>query len=286
MIDAKTEVCAVIGDPIEHSLSPAIHNAAFAEKGLNRVYVAFQVKDVERAIAGVRGLRLGGLSVTIPHKTSVIRHLDALDPTAENIGAVNTVVVESDGRLVGYNTDGTGALKALQSAGAPLEGADVLLVGSGGAARGIAFTLATQARLSSLTITGVVESQLIQLVSELKAKTRLPVERLPANQETYEERIPQTQILINASPIGMSPRIDETPVPPQLLPPGLTVFDIVYNPLKTRLLSEAEIKGCRTVAGVEMFVWQAVTQFELWTREEAPVEVMRQVVLDALNKGN
>ncbi len=282
MIDARTRVCAVIGDPVEHSLSPALHNAAFAEKGLNLVYLAFRVRNVKDAIAGVRGLGLQGLSVTIPHKTSVIPYLDALDPIAENIGAVNTVVVESDGRLVGHNTDGVGALRALQAAAVTLEGAKVLLIGSGGAARGIAFTLAQEASLGRLAIAGIEEAQLNKLAVDLRAKGKISVETLPANRETYERSIPNAQILINASPIGMSPKSDATPVPPDLLLPTVTVFDIVYNPLKTRLLREAEAKGCRVVAGLEMFVWQAAAQFELWTKQQVPVDVMRQVVLDAL----
>lgn len=283
-IDAGTKVCAVIGDPIEHSLSPSMHNAAFAKKGLNFVYVAFRVKNVEQALAGMRGLGLHGLSVTIPHKSAVLPYLDALDPTAESIGAVNTVVREPDGRLVGYNTDGVGARRALEAAGADLAGASVLLIGSGGAARAVAFALATQASIGALTIAGVEEDQLSALVKDLREKTRSSVEGVRADRDSYRRSVPRCRILINASPVGMHPKSDEIPLAPELLGPSLTVFDIVYNPLETRLLREAKARGCRTIPGVEMFLWQAAAQFELWTGEEAPLDVMREVVIKALEE--
>jgi len=283
-IDVGTKVCAVIGDPIEHSLSPSMHNAAFAGKGLNFVYVAFRVKNVEQALAGMRGLGLHGLSVTIPHKSAVLPYLDALDPTAESIGAVNTVVREPDGRLIGYNTDGVGARRALEAAGVDLAGASVLLIGSGGAARAVAFALATQASIGALTIAGVEEDQLSALVEGLREKTRISVEGVRADRDSYRRSVPRCGILINASPVGMHPKSDEIPLAPELLGPSLTVFDIVYNPLETRLLREAKARGGRTIPGVEMFLWQAAAQFELWTGEEAPVGVMREVVIKALEE--
>lgn len=284
MINARTRVCAVIGDPIEHSLSPPMHNAAFAAQGLNFVYVAFRVKHVRQAMEGMRGLGLHGLSVTIPHKSALLPYLDVVDPIAEHIGAVNTVVSQEDGRLAGYNTDGVGARKALEAAGVNLEGAAVVLIGSGGAARAVAFTLATEAAIGSLTIAGVEEAQRDGLVNDLRARTGVAVEGILSSPEAYRRCLPGCRILINASPIGMSPKVEDIPVPVDLLSPHLTVFDIVYNPLQTRLLREAEAKGCRTVPGVEMFLWQAAAQFELWTKAQAPLEIMRRVVLDALEE--
>lgn len=286
MIDAKTRVCAVIGNPVRHSLSPAIHNAAFQETGQNFVYVAYEVEpeNVGQAIAGVRGFGMKGLSVTIPHKVAVMEFLDELDPVAAGIGAVNTVVRDDDGRLLGYNTDASGSLAALRSAGAPLEGSRVVLVGSGGAARAIAFALVDQAPIASLTITDVDPKQRESLASDLKALGKVPVETAPAEESTYAREVPAAQVLINASPLGMSPKTERTPVDAEYLHAGLTVFDAVYNPLRTRLLCEAEAAGCRIVPGAEMFIQQAVAQFEHWTGVDAPVEVMRRVVLDALKE--
>ena len=285
MIDAKTKLCALIGDPVEHSLSPAIHNAAFAETGLNYVYIAFAVKHVEQAIAGMRGFGLRGLSVTIPHKMAVMAHLDALDPIAEAIGSVNTVVAEPDGRLVGYNTDGQGALQALKAAGAPLDGSQVLLIGSGGAARATAFTLLAQSSIGALTIAGIETAQMERLAEDLRAQSTVDVRTVAADDKTLREVLPQALIVINASPVGMSPNVEATPVEAELLNPEATVFDIVYNPLETRLLKEARAKGCRIVSGVEMFIQQAVAQFELWTAKKAPQECMRRVVMQALTGG-
>lgn len=282
MINAKTELCALIGDPVGHSLSPAIHNAAFQRCGLNLVYLAFCVKNVEQAIGGVRGLGIRGLSVTIPHKVAVMPFLDGLDSSAEHIGAVNTIVVDEKKQLIGYNTDGVGALKALEASGTKLQGARVLLIGSGGAARAIAFTLALQGNIASLTIAGVEMDQLERLATDVASRSNISIQGIRGDEAHYQAELAQTDILINASPLGMSPRVDATPVPSQLLHTGLTVFDIVYNPLKTRLLQEAEALGCKVVPGVEMFVQQAVAQFELWTRTSAPVELMRQVVLSSL----
>ena len=286
MIDAKTQVCAVIGDPVAHSLSPAIHNAAFQERGLDFVYVGYRVdpKDVDKAIAGVRGFGMRGLSVTIPHKVAVMELLDEIDPVARGIGALNTVVREEDGRLLGYNTDASGALAALRAAGTPLEGSRVVLVGSGGAARAIAFALVSEAKIAGLTITDIDKKLLEGLAADLSALGKAPIDTALSEDATYARLVPDAQVLINASPLGMSPKTDATPVDAAHLHAGLTVFDVVYNPLRTRLLQEAHSAGCRTVPGAEMFIQQAVAQFELWTGVDAPVEVMRRVVLDALSE--
>jgi shikimate dehydrogenase len=280
-ISPSTRLCAVIGNPVAHSMSPAIHNRAFAELGLDYVYVAFRVENVAGAVAGMRALdNFRGLSVTIPHKVSIIEHLDDVAAVDRQIGSVNTVVNDG-GRLIGFGSDGPGALQALRDAGIEPAGKTVTILGSGGAARAIAFTLAA-AQPAALCLLGIIEPELQALTHDLVAKTgtRATGDRLDA--KTLEARLAESQILIHCTPVGMHPHTSESAVPPALLHRDLAVMDIVYNPLKTRLLADAEARGLTTVSGVEMFVNQAVLQFELWTGRRAPRAVMRDVVLDHL----
>ena len=277
-INAQTQLCGVIGNPVEHSLSPAIHNAAFQKLGLNYVYLAFRVENLDRAIQGVRALgNVRGFSVTIPHKVAVIPFLDQVETTAKHIGSVNTIVVEN-GKLLGYNTDASGALRALTDAGVALEGQRVLMVGSGGAARAIAFALADKTGIERLTILGIEEAERRHLIEDLRAKTAVCVEGAHLNDATLGDAIKDARLLLHCTPLGMSPNVEHTCVPAALLHSSLTVMDIVYNPLETRLLREAKAAGCRTIRGLDMFLNQAVAQFELWTRQPAPVDVMRTVL--------
>jgi shikimate dehydrogenase len=277
-INAQTRLCGVIGNPVEHSLSPAIHNAAFQKLGLNYVYLAFPVADVESAIRGIRALgNVRGFSVTIPHKVAVMPYLDEVETTAQHIGSVNTIVVEQ-GKLLGYNTDALGALRALTDAGVTLKGQRVLMVGSGGAARAIAFALANQTGIDRLTILGIEDAERRHLVDDLRAKSAVAVEEAQLNAATLGEAIKGSHVLLHCTPIGMSPNIDRTCIPAAFLHASLTVMDIVYNPLETRLLRDAKAAGCRTIRGLEMFLNQAVAQFELWTQQPAPADVMRTVL--------
>lgn len=277
-INAQTKLCGLLGNPVKHSLSPAIHNAAFQKLGLNFVYLAFRVEDLEGAVRGIRALgNLRGFSVTIPHKVSVIPYLDEVEPTAKHIGSVNTIVVEN-GRLIGYNTDASGALRALRDAGVTLEGQEVLMVGSGGAARAIAFALGSDAGVAGLTILGIDEMERRKLVADLRAGTAVRVDDGPLTEETLRRAIERVHILLHCTPLGMHPKEDETCVPQAVLRSHLAVMDIVYNPLETRLIREAQAAGCRTIRGIEMFLNQAVAQFELWTQQPAPTDVMRAVL--------
>lgn len=281
-IDGKSRVCAVIGNPVEHSLSPALHNAAFAEKKLNMCYVAFHVEDLAAAMAGVKGLNLLGLSVTIPHKVAILDYLDEVEQTAARIGSVNTVLHKA-GRLIGYNSDGLGAVRALREADVPLTGEKVTILGSGGAARAIAFTLGKEVSLKEMVLLGIEAEECGRLADDLAKALPFPVRWEPMSLETLDRHVPDSAGLIHCTPVGMSPREERSVLDRQLLRPGQFVFDIVYNPLKTRLLREAESVGCRVVPGVEMFIHQAVFQFELWTGEPAPVDCMRRVVMEALS---
>jgi shikimate dehydrogenase len=281
-IDTKTQLCAVIGNPVAHSLSPAIHNAAFQALGLNYVYVAFKVEDIGGAVAGLRALgNFCGLSVTIPHKVSIMQHLDEIDEMAKNIGSVNTVA-KVDGVLKGTTSDGVGALKALTDYGVELRGRKLLVLGSGGAARAVAFTLAMTERPPEIAILGIVREELDRLVNDLKSKTMACVNGTALTRDSLLQSVEAADIIIHCSPVGMYPKTEDTIVPKELLRPEHVVFDIVYNPRRTRLLAEAESVDCTTIPGLEMFVNQAAVQFELWTGQRAPVSVMRKVVEESL----
>ncbi len=277
-INTQTGFCGVIGNPIEHSLSPAIHNAAFQKLGVNCVYLAWRVEAIEEAVKGLRALgNFRGASVTIPHKVSVMGFLDQIDQTAADIGAVNTIVAEQ-GRLTGYNTDAIGALRALTEGGIALDGRHIAILGSGGAARAIAFALAAASGPGKLTLLGVEDDERAKLVGDLRAKTVLEIEHVRLDGATLSAVLPGIEVLIHCTPLGMSPHVDETCVPASLLHSGLAVMDIVYNPRETRLLKEARQVGCRVIPGLEMFLHQAAAQCELWTQQSAPIEVMRAVL--------
>ena len=282
-ISGGKRVCGVIGDPIEHTVSPAMHNAAFEKMGLDYWYVPFRVKkeDLGRAIEGMRALNIRGLNVTIPHKVAVIPFLDRLDPLTEKIGAVNTIVNDK-GNLMGYNTDATGFLQALLERGIEPKGKNVVILGAGGASRGISFILAERGghlvifnRLLELDWAEELAGRLSETFGE-------EVEALELVEENLARALDKTDILVNATSVGMSPNIDETPVPSTLLKPGLIVFDVVYNPIKTRLLREAEQIGAQTISGLEMLVWQGASAFEKWTGVKAPVKLMREEVIKVL----
>jgi shikimate dehydrogenase len=278
-IDAKTTVCALFGHPVGHSLSPAIHNAAFEQLDLPFVYVAHDVSPGEVGIAlqGVRAMGYRGLSVTIPHKVEAMENVDEVDPTAQGIGCINTVVNEK-GRLKGYNSDGLGALGALRDAGADPEGKRILVLGSGGAARAIAVTLACEAPPARLAILGVVPEELNRLVADAAQRGRAIVDGCQLTDESLERELAIADVVMHCSPIGMHPKEDASLVPARLLRDDLVVFDAVYNPRQTKLLRETEAAGGRAIQGLEMFLGQAYVQFELWTGQKAPREVMRKVV--------
>ena len=277
-INAHTQFCGVIGNPVEHSLSPAIHNAAFQKLGLNFVYLAFRVEAIGDAIRGLRALgNFRGASVTIPHKVAAVPFVDSVEPTARHIGAINTIVA-TGGTLKGYNTDATGALRALREGGVAIKGQRVVMLGSGGAARAIAFALGTEVGIERLTILGIDDRERTALARDLQSKTGLAVQESFLDEGTLRQALPDTQVLIHCTPVGMSPKAHETSVPATLLHAGLTVMDIVYNPRDTKLLKDAKAAGCRVIPGFEMFLHQAAAQFELWTNQAAPADVMRAVL--------
>jgi shikimate dehydrogenase len=284
-MSGTSRICGIIGDPIAHSMSPAIHNAAFDKLGLNYLYVPFRVKreELDKAIAGVRALNIRGLNVTIPHKVTVIPFLDELDPLAQRIGAVNTIV-NDDGALTGYNTDATGFLQTLLERGVEPRGKNVVILGAGGASRAISFIIAERGAQLVILNRLLELDWAEELASRISQVFKKEVKALELNGKNLAKVLDKADILVNATSVGMSPNIDETPVSPDLLRPSLTVFDIVYNPIKTRLLREAEAAGAKTISGVDMLVWQGALAFELWTGAKAPVKLMRETAIKGLTR--
>src|SRR4030042_4413620 len=271
MINGHTKIYGILGRPVSHSLSPAMHNAAFRHLGINAVYVAFPVQDLPKAVAGLRGLGIGGVSVTIPFKEEIIPLLDELDPQADRIGAVNTVVVKEEG-LIGYNTDWLGAVAALKGQ-TVIQGEHFLILGAGGAARAITFGLTDKGGRVSLT--DIAPERAEALAREFGAEA-LPLTALadcPA------------RVLINATPVGMAPHSEKIPIEADLLGKFTLVMDIVYRPLTTRLLQEAQARDVRTIDGLALLIYQATAQFYLFTGLPAPVTAMSQAAYAALREG-
>ena len=281
-ISFNTQICAVIGNPVAHSLSPAIHNAAFAELNLDFVYVACRVEDVKNALAGMRALEnFRGMSVTIPHKIEAMKYVDEIAGVDRDIGSINTVINEK-GKLVGLGTDGPGALKAIVDAGIEIEGKNILMLGSGGAARAISFTLARNTKLGELSILDIDELMLQQLMTDLKAGTDASIKSELLTESSLAAAMENADLIIHCTPVGMHPNEDASLIPAELFRSEQVVFDIVYTPLETKLLAEAKSRGLKVIYGVEMFINQAVLQFERFTGVDAPVEVMRRVVMEHL----
>lgn len=276
------QVFGVFGDPIAHSLSPAMHNAAFSALGMDCIYHAFRVKPekLEKAILGAEAMGFGGLNLTVPLKETALK-LDCIkpDPLAEKIGAVNTIVFEETGEIKGYNTDGLGAKQALQNSAVEMEGSKIVVAGAGGAARSIAFQLAADG--AEITIVNRTEGRAIELAKDISAAS-LSGNVTGKGLSGLKNLLQDANILINTTTLGMHPNVDTAIATAEDLHPDLTVFDIVYNPLETRLLREAKASGAKTVSGVLMLVYQGAEAFKLWTGIEPPVELMKKTVLEAL----
>ncbi|HMK94173.1 MAG TPA: shikimate dehydrogenase [Candidatus Limnocylindrales bacterium] len=282
-ISGKTNVYAVIGDPIEHSLSPAMQNAAFEASQLNCTFLAFDVKSAEvgNAITGMRALGIKGLNVTMPHKNAVVSFLDEIDHTSKLLEAVNTVKNEN-GKLYGFNTDGFGALMALRANGVEPKGKKVVLLGAGSAARAVAFALAKDA--GELSILNRTLAPAAGLANLLKQEFNANVIAYALSPWAVKACVAEADLLINATSVGMKPNTGQTLVTAKWLKPDLAVMDIVYNPIETRLARDAKAAGAKVISGVEMLIYQGAASFQIWTGCNAPVEVMREAALNQLKK--
>jgi shikimate dehydrogenase len=274
VINGNTRLFGIIGDPVAHSLSPAMHNACFAAMGHNNVYVPMRPNALAEAITGLRALGFMGVSVTVPFKVEVMRHLDAVDPVAARIGSVNTLVFERQQgepvRCTGYNTDWIGAVQALREALDPA-GRTVLVLGAGGAARAVGFGLLKAGARVLLTNRTVTKGR--ALADQLGCPFI----------DSMDLGSVYADALINTTSVGMAPETETLPIDPELLAHFPVAMDIVYAPLATRLLREAAQRGCRTVDGLRMLLHQGVAQFRLWTGQNPPLEVMHQALVDALD---
>ena len=270
---AKLKLFALIGDPVEQSPSPAMHNAALRALGLNCAYIALRVPKsmLTDAIAGVRALGIAGLNVTIPHKIGIVGLLDEFDESAGLVGAVNTVK-NNRGKLIGFNTDGEGALRALEGKIGSVKGKEVVLLGAGGAARAIAFSIARAG--ARLTIANRTVSRARALASTIEQKLKVNVEVASLGRAELTKALKNAGVLINATSVGMHPKTNKTLVSASMMHRGLVVYDIVYEPLRTKLLREARRAGGKTIDGLGMLVHQGALAFEIWTGKRAPIKIM------------
>lgn len=268
-ISGKTRVMGLFGYPVEHSLSPAMHNAAFEHLGLDCCYVTFLVRPelLNDAVKAIKALNLAGVNITVPHKENVIPMLDVVDKEASFIGAVNTIV-NSDGNLIGYNTDGRGFIQSLSEEDIFIEGKNILIVGAGGASRAISYYLSE--KVSKLLIYDVDSNKVQRLIHDLR-KIRNNVHHVDKI-----NNLNGIDIIINATPLGLK-ETDPTPFDVSLIKPNHVVCDLIYR--QTRLLKKSSEKGCKTLNGLGMLLWQGLLAFELWTGVKPPVEVMRKALL-------
>lgn len=296
-ISAKTSILAVIGDPIAHSMSPTMHNAAIKALGIDYVYVAFHVhgNDLKLACDGFRALNIKGINVTIPHKVNIMKFLDEIDPIAKGIGAVNTIKNEN-GRLIGKNTDAEGALKSLVDAGFNPNDKKCLILGCGGAARAIAFILSFHAKEIVLTdiypnIAQNLQNNLTDFCKDpkndeiFKKQTRPVIKVISFLKEDLSKEISDSDLIINASPVGMEPNSNRSPLDgfDLALSSHTFVFDCVYNPLVTKFLKDAKLLGCKTLEGIHMLVNQGAIAFEWWTGMKPDVQIMKEAAISKLN---
>jgi len=279
------KLICLIGDPVEHSISPIIHNEVFRALNLNYVYLAFRVlpEDLMDAVRGLRALGVVGFNVTIPHKVSVMKYLDELSPDAEVVGSVNTVVNRS-GRLVGYNTDYLGVVNTFKNLGIKLEGTSATVLGAGGASRAVVYALILGGVERVFIVNRTLEKA-VSLASEFSIKfPNTSLIPMGLTQENLREAIQKSHIVINTTSVGMYPRTEESLVPSDLLRSDLVVMDVVYNPLETKLLRDAKAVGAKAVDGVNMLVYQAVASFKLWTGIDPPVDMMFRTAYSVLRQ--
>ena len=302
MVDGKTKILGVIGDPIEHTFSPAMHNAGLDALNLNYIYLPFHVKEdkLGECIQGAKAMGIEGLNVTIPHKTNVIKHLDDIDSVASMIGAVNTIQFnfdENNGSFnqnnetsvttKGFNTDGYGCVRAIKEK-TSINNKKVTITGAGGAARAVAFQIASSG-IDELSILNRNASKAESLANDLESNLSEAGIDITVNSceiENLKRELDSSDIFIDTTPIGMYPNVDDKAIASaDMLHEDLVVNDIVYTPMETSLIKEALKANAEVVYGYKMLLYQAIRSFEIWLGRDAPVDVMEKALLDVLGIG-
>jgi shikimate dehydrogenase len=283
IITAQTKLFCIIGYPIEHSMSPVMYNAVIKELNLDYVYLAFIVypNNLKLAVKAFKTLDIKGINVTIPFKEKIIKYLDEIDPIAKKIGAINTIKNE-DGYLIGRNTDADGSKKAILNSGYAISGRKGLILGAGGTARALSYSLAND--INKITIVNRTEKRAEKLAKELNRNFGIDVKSKRFSTTILKKETKKADFLINTTPIGMYPNVDKTPISAEFLHEDLFVFDVVYNPLETKLLKDAIECGCKTLGGLDMLVYQGASAFEWWTNEKPNVNIMRNKIIECIKQ--
>ena len=281
-ISGMAKVFGVIGHPVGHSLSPVMHNAAIESLDLDYVYVPFDVppEKLEAAIEGIRALGIAGVNITVPHKEAVIPFLDELEQEASEIGSVNTVT-NLNGKLIGQSTDGPGFIRSLAESGCYPRGRNAVVLGAGGAGRAITFSLVRNGAKVALFDMDVKRA--MQLVDDINVKCTEcevgSVHLVHSQESELEAAVASADILVKCTPVGMHPNVDKIPIPPEWLRRDHIVFDLVYNPIRTKILKAAESAGALAISGVKMLVYQGALSFRTWTGIDPPVDIMEDAVI-------
>ncbi|MDW7668126.1 MAG: shikimate dehydrogenase [Bacillota bacterium] len=284
MINTKTELLGLLGNPLEHSFSPVMHNKSYEKNNLNYLYLPLEIEEgsIKDVLMGIKHMKFIGFNVTIPYKLKIMEFLDEIDPLAKKIGSVNTVKI-TNGKLIGFNTDGTGFVKSLErDSKIDVNENKFLLLGAGGASRSIAMTLADKGA-EQIFIANRTVKKAKELSEEINNKVRRCCSYVDINNTENMKKTSNTvDIIINTTSLGMYPNIEGCPLDINLLLKKHLVTDIVYNPVKTKLLREAENKGCRIQSGLGMLINQAAEAFEIWTEKKAPIKDMKDVINDIM----
>lgn len=280
VISARTRVAGLFGHPVEHSLSPTMHNAAFRHLGIDYVYLPFDVspENLEAAVYGIKALGIVGINVTIPHKNRIIGYLDWVDHDARMIESVNTIY-NDNGILKGYSTDAEGFLQALKEAWKDPYGCNAVVIGAGGAARATVYALLKSG--ANVVIVNRTPERALKLVQAMKSiNCEWSVKSIDgSNRDEVENAIATSELLVNCTPVGMYPNEGASPVPCELLHPNLFVFDQIYNPYETKLIKKAKEIGAKVSNGIMMLVYQGAMSFEIWTKCKAPIDAMKTAIL-------
>lgn len=283
VINTQTKLVGLLGYPLSQSLSTAMHNAAFSKCNLNKIYIPIEVvpENLETVVKGISKMNFEGFNITKPYKIDIIKYIDEIDDYAKYIGAVNTVTIK-EGKLKGYNTDGTGFLRSFEENIGSIKDKTVFILGSGGAARAISMSLALN-QVKKIYICNRTYNKAVILSNDIN-RTNIISVAVPMEENKIKKALSDSDVLINSTSIGMYPNVEESPIDKNLISKNLIVCDAVYNPRKTKLLKDAEEIGCKILTGMYMFIYQGAEAFELWTNEKAPIDLMYEVVNKSLKE--